>query len=67
MATEQKRGRGRPPMDPGEKHSAEIKIRLTVDEMGALDRYCADHGSTRAAAARELVCSSLRDGGYLEK
>jgi predicted transcriptional regulator len=56
----QKRGRGRP---PGVELSEEVRVRLTPDQRGLLDRLAARHGLSRAAVMR----TAMLDWGRRER
>ena len=62
-----KKHRGRPAFSPEEKRTTQIKIRITSEELGALDRYCKDANTTRATAIWEMMHACLVHGGYLGK
>lgn len=59
--------RGRPAMEPEEKRSTQIKIRITPEELEALDRYCAENNTQRATAIWGMMRHCLTAGGYFGK
>ncbi len=67
MTTAEKKRRGRPALSPDEKRAAQIKIRITSEELEALDRYCRENNLSRATAIWEMMHACLTSGGYLRK
>ena len=62
MKKPKKRGRGRPPMPPGEKRDAELRIRLTPVERETLDKaaQARDKDTSTWARAELLALASGR-------